>query len=327
MKRKDIINIVLFVIVFAFAAYRFSKLTYSNQKSAFVMDTIVDIKIESKDKNTDETIAGAFKLMEDYEKKFSFYKKESPIWQFNNNEIESLYLDEDLKNILAISRQLNIDTNSHYDITIGALSEIWDFENNIIPTGKEIEKAKSRTGFNKLTIINGYLKGSEGIKINLGSLAKGYIIDKTIEYLTQKDVISGYINAGGDIRIFGNKKPVKIGIMHPRSDSNETIDVLSIINRSVVTSGDYERYFIEDGIRYHHILDPLTGYPSHEAISVTVIAETALIADAHSTALFLLKPESAIELANRTDDVEAIVYYFKENKIEKLETKGISDYK
>lgn len=326
MKRRNIINIILFILVFAFAAYQYSSRTYSSQRSAFVMDTIVDIKIETKHKDTNDILDNAFKLIEDYENRLSFYKTESQIWKFNNSVIDSLYIDEDIAAILFLSKELYQKTNAHYDITIGALSEIWDFENEIIPANEEIKKAIQVTDFNELKIQNNYLHKPVGMKLNLGSLAKGYIIDKTVDYLKQQNVISGFVNAGGDMRIFGRKKPSTIGIQHPRSESNDMIDVINVGNKSVVTSGDYERYFMKDGKRYHHIIDPLTGYPSQNAVSVTVIAETALMADAYSTALFLLEPEKAIKLAEDTDELEAVVYFYIESKIEKLETFGMKVY-
>ncbi len=326
MKRKDIINIILFILVFAFAAYRYSTRTYSSERSAFVMDTIVDIKIVTNNKDANEILDYAFKLMEDYENKFSFYNNKSQIWKFNNSIIDSLLIDDDLKEILSISKELYQKTNKHYDITIGALSEIWDFDNEVLPTNKEIEKAIQVTGFKKLKIQNNYLHKPDGMKINLGSLAKGYIVDKVVEYLKQQNVISGFVNAGGDMRIFGRGKPFKIGIQHPRSESNEIIDVINVGNMSVVTSGDYERYFMKDGKRYHHIINPLTGYPSQNAISVTVISETALIADAYSTALFLLEPKQSLKLAQEIDGLETIIYIINEDKIEKLETQGFKKY-
>jgi len=313
-------------MVFAFAAYRYSSRTYLSQRSAFVMDTLVDIKIETKHKETNDILDNALKLIEDYENKFSFYKNGNQIWNFNNSVIDSLFIDEDLAKILSISKELFQKTNSHYDITIGALSEIWDFDNEVIPAKEEIEKAIQVTDFEKLKIQNNYLYKPDGMKINLGSLAKGLIIDKVVEYLKQQNVISGFVNAGGDMRIFGRKKPYKIGINHPRSKSNEIIDVINVGNRSVVTSGDYERYFMKNGKRYHHIINPLTGYPSQNAISVTIISETALIADAYSTALFLLEPEQSLKLAEETDELEAVVYFIKDDKIEKLETKGFKKY-
>ena len=290
------------------------------------MDTIVDIKIVTNNKDANEILDYAFKLMEDYENKFSFYNNKSQIWKFNNSIIDSLLIDDDLKEILSISKELYQKTNKHYDITIGALSEIWDFDNEVLPTNKEIEKAIQVTGFKKLKIQNNYLHKPDGMKINLGSLAKGYIVDKVVEYLKQQNVISGFVNAGGDMRIFGRGKPFKIGIQHPRSESNEIIDVINVGNMSVVTSGDYERYFMKDGKRYHHIINPLTGYPSQNAISVTVISETALIADAYSTALFLLEPKQSLKLAQEIDGLETIIYIINEDKIEKLETQGFKKY-
>ena len=326
MKRRDIINIILFILVFAFAAYRYSTRTYSSQRSSFIMDTIVDLKIETKQRDAKDILDNAFKLMEDYENKFSFYNNKSQIWKFNNSIIDSLFIDDDLKEILSISKELYQKTDKHYDITIGALSKIWDFDNNVIPAKEEIEKAIQVTDFEKLKIQNNYWHKPDGMKINLGSLAKGYIIDKTVEYLKQQNVISGFVNAGGDMRIFGREKTFKIGIQHPRNGVNEIIGVVNVGDRSVVTSGDYERFFIKDDIRYHHIIDPLTGFPSQNAISVTVIAETALIADAYSTALFLLEPEAAMKLAEETYDLDAVIYFILDNEIEKLETHGMKEY-
>ena len=325
MKRKDIINLIIFVVIFAFAAYRYSKQTYITQRSEFVMDTLVEIKIETKSKNTEETLESAINLIQDLENKLSFYKQGSNIWNFNNSVTDSLIIDDDLAEIFAVSKELYKKTNSHYDITVGALTEIWDFDNKLIPTKIKIEESRSTTGHNKLTIQNNYLHKPIGMKINLGSLAKGYIIDVLVDHLKQQNVISGFVNAGGDMRIFGREKPYKIGIQHPRSESNEMIDILDVGNMSVVTSGDYERYFMQDGRRYHHILDPISGYPSENAISVTVIAETALLADAYSTALFLLEPKDAIELAEQ-NNVEAIIYFIITDEIEKLETQGMRNY-
>ncbi len=326
MKRRDIINIILFIMVFAFAAYRYSTRTYSSKKIAFVMDTLVEIKIETKSKNTEEILETAFQLIKEYENKFSMYKAESLIWKFNNSKIDSLKLDEDLMQIITLAKELNKKTESHYDITIGALSEIWDFDEQKIPSEIEIEKAINNTGFQNLIFENDILHKPVEMKINLGSLAKGFIVDKVAEYLVQSDVISGFVNAGGDMIIFGKKKPLNIGIQHPRGEVNEMIDVIKVGNRSVVTSGDYERYFVKDGKRYHHIIDPITGYPSNNAVSVTVIAESTMLADAYSTALFLLESDEALDLAENTDGLEAVIYYLQDDKIEKLETSGMKDY-
>ncbi|MCF7858051.1 MAG: FAD:protein FMN transferase [Candidatus Cloacimonetes bacterium] len=325
MKKKDIYKLVIFVIIFAFAAYRYQTRTYTAKKSKFLLDTLIEIKLTTKEKDTEKIFESAFQLIEDYENQHSFFRNGSDLWNFNNNVIDSLLLDDDLRSILDVSAELYSKTNGHYDVTIGVLSEIWDFNNSIVPDSSKIENAIMNTGFNKLTFRDGYLTKPQNFKLNLGSLAKGFIIDKTVNYLQQQNVISGFVNAGGDIRIFGTKKPIKIGIIHPRSESNELIDLLLIGNESVVTSGDYERFFIKDGKRYHHIIDAKTGYPSHYAISVTVVGETALVADAYSTALFVLPLDKAMDLAQR-NKIMAAFYYFDEDKIKRIETKEMKDY-
>lgn len=326
MKKKEIISLVIFVLVFAFAAYRYSKQTHISQRSEFVMDTLVNIKLGTKQAETDKILDNAFKLITDLENEWSYYKENSLVWNFNNAVVDSIAIDEHLSDMLSISKELFYSTNRRYDITMGALSDVWDFETEKIPTNSEIQEAIKKTGFEKLLKQNGFLHKTQDLKINLGSIVKGMIIDEVVEYLQQQKVNSGFVNAGGDLRIFGRHKPYKIGIQHPRSETNETIDILSVKNRSVVTSGDYERYFIKDEVRYHHIIDPLTGFPAGNAISVTVVAENAILADAYSTALFLMEQNEALELAEEDSRIEAILYYIEKNKIEKLETEGMKEY-
>jgi len=173
-------------------------------------------------------------------------------------------------------------------------------------------------------------------------------VDKAVEFLQKNGIKKGIVNAGGDLRIFGYKKPLEIGIQHPnaggdlrifgykkpleigiqhpRKKRNEIIAILKVKNKAVVTSGDYEQFFIIDGKRYHHILNPKTGFPAKTCVSVTVIASTALQADAFSTALFLLKPKSAIELANKTPNLEAIIYATENGSLVSYKSKNINQY-
>ena len=324
MKKRDIVNVIILVVVIAFGAISFANRKYTFSDTKFLMDTIVDIKIETKDKNADFIIDKAFKIISEYEKVLSFYDKDSKIWKFNNAITKNMLLDEDLLQIFLLSEKLYQDSDSLYDITVGALSELWDFNKLHIPMEDSIKVALNYIGFEKLVFERLNLTKPEGVKINLGSLAKGFIIDKVIEYLISEGIESGFVNAGGDMRIFGQKKPLQIGIQHPRNSRNEMIGVLNIKNTAVVTSGDYERFFELDGKRYHHILDPRTGYPAEGTVSVTVIAPTALSADAYSTALFLMEPQMAIDLINKTDKLEAVIFYLEDSEIIKLESEGIS---
>lgn len=291
------------------------------------MDTIVTIRIETKEKNGEDIINKAFKLMENYEDKLSFYKVGSTLREFNDGRQSSLELDADFQQIFELAALVYTETDSLYEVSIGRLSELWDYDAKIVPEQKSIDNALHFIGFDKLTFNNDELIMPEGFKINLGSLAKGYIIDRTVEFLIENNVSAGYVNAGGDIRIFGQKKPLTIGIQHPRNEQNQIIDALKVQNKSIVTSGDYERFFIVDGVRYHHILDPRTGYPSRNAVSVTVISDSAFLADAYSTALFLLEPQKALDLVESKVDLEAVILTEENGEIKKYESSGIQNYR
>jgi thiamine biosynthesis lipoprotein len=326
MKKRDLINIIILVAVIAFGAISFANRTYTFSDTKFLMDTIVDIKIETKNKDAEFVIDAAFEIIKEYEKVLSFYNQESQLWKFNNSITNSMPLDEDLLQIYFLSEQLFQDSDSLYDISIGVLSELWDFNKLHIPSEDSIKTVLENVGFEKLTLEGVHLIKPKGVKINLGSLAKGFIIDKIVEYLVSEDIESGFVNAGGDMRIFGQKKPLRIGIQHPRNNRNELIGVMNIKNKAVVTSGDYERFFELDGKRYHHILDPKTGYPAEGTVSVSVVAPTALFADAYSTALFLMEPDKAIELIDSTDMLEAVIFYLEGSEVKKLESIRIEKY-
>lgn len=326
MKKKDIINIFILILVIAFAAITYYNRIYTSSKSRFLMDTIVNIKVTTKDKDVDFIIDAAFELIEEYDNVLSFYSEESQLWKFNNSVIQSFPMDEELLQIYHLSKRLFEESGSLYDISIGALSELWDFDTPHIPAADSIEMALKNVGFERVSLEGVHMVKPEGVKINLGSLAKGFIIDRVVDFLVSENVKSGIVNAGGDMRIFGYKKPAKIGIQHPRKERNETIETLHIENKAVVTSGDYERFFEIDGKRYHHILNPKTGYPVEHTVSVTVIAPSTLWADAYATALFLMEPDKAIALVNEIENLEAIIFYKDRGEIKRIESKGLRKY-
>jgi len=326
MKKRDIINLIILILVISFAAYRFYHRKYNFTKSKFVLDTIVEITVTSQNKDLDKLLDKAFDLIEQYDKKFSYFQEGSKLWNINHFEMDSVQIDKDFYKILQISEDLFFKSDSLYDVTIGSLSDLWDFSMTHIPSLDSIKIAQRSIGFEKIDYSENILSRPLGTKLNFGSLAKGYIIDRIVDFLEDNLVESGIVNAGGDMRIFSYKKPLKIGIQHPRENQNEIIEILKVKNNAIVTSGDYERYFEFDGKRYHHILDPKTGFPSDNAISVTVISPSTVIADAYSTALFLMKPEKAIDMVDRIENIEAIVYYQKKGEIVSIKSTGFDEY-
>ncbi len=324
MKRKEIFQLLLLIAIIAFAAWRYMTRSYETKRSEILLDTFVEISIRTTDKNPDALIDSAFSLMSGYEDRLSYFKDGSEIVRMNLSDTTRFTISEDVRSMMALGAELYTKTDSLYDLSIGVLSDLWDFENEIVPDSAAIVVAQRCVGFDKLTVSDAELIKPVGFKINLGSVAKGYIIDRAVEFLMTKDVLSGYINAGGDIRYFGDIGTMRVGIRHPR-DREDVIAVLNLKECAVVTSGDYERFFIQNDVRYHHIINPMTGYPAQNTISVTVIAPNATLADALSTAMFLLKPEKAIELAKSYPDVNAIIYYQEGDEIISMRTMGIKE--
>ncbi len=326
MKKKDIVGlIVLFVTIFV-AGYGYFHRIHSYQKDMFLLDTIITAQIETRNKNGDEVLEQLADFIKDADSLYSCYKKNGTVWKINNSLKDSIPISQDIYKMLKIGKKLYGQTDSLYDLTIGRLTDIWDFEKKTVPTKAQIDSAMANAGYDKIELGENYIKRKSGIKLNFGSIAKGLIIDKSIEFLKERKIAKGLINAGGDIRMFGYKKPVKIGVQHPRKADGEIIGTITVKNKAVVTSGDYERYFFKNGKRYHHIINPKTGYPANNCISVTVIADSAEIADAYSTALFLLSPKKAVKLANNTKNLDAIIFYEKNGKIFFKKSFGMDKY-
>ncbi|MBI5893748.1 MAG: FAD:protein FMN transferase, partial [Deltaproteobacteria bacterium] len=150
--------------------------------------------------------------------------------------------------------------------------------------------------------------GRKGMRINLGGIAKGYIVSQAAEKIKSKGIKKGIIHAGGDMFVFNesDNKPFKIGIQHPR-EKDKIIGTIEILNGAVATSGDYERFFIKDGIRYHHIMDPKTGFPASKIRAVTIVAKDGTMADAISTAVFVMGLEDGMKLIEKLPDIEGLI--------------------
>ncbi|HPU01434.1 MAG: FAD:protein FMN transferase [Firmicutes bacterium] len=202
-----------------------------------------------------------------------------------------------------------------FDPSVAPLLDLWGFrgETYRVPSSGEIEAAAALVDYRLVEIdrtAGTIFLPQPGMALDLGGIAKGYIIDRGLELLARRGMGHALINAGGDIGVLGPKpdgSPWRIGVKHPRREG-ELIAVIPCSQKgAVVTSGDYERFFEKDGERYHHILDPQSGYPARTLISVTVVAPTAVEADALSTAIFVLGPQRGLELVESLPGIEAIL--------------------
>ena len=281
----------------------------------FMFDTVTSISIYSakKDKNPDEILGETINMCRALEKKLSKTIDTSDVSLINNSKGEPVQVSEETIELINLSKKYYTLSNGSFDITIAPLSEKWNFKNKDVKplSDEEIQHLLPYVGMDFIEIDgNTVRKTNPNSQIDLGGIAKGYIADKTAEYLKSKGVTSALINFGGNIVTIGNKpegQPFKIGIQKPFSEANDIIGFINLENGTVVTSGSYERYFEYEGKKYHHILDPKTGKPAESGVtSVTIQCENSADADAISTACFVLGAEKGIEFIDSLDGVEAV---------------------
>jgi thiamine biosynthesis lipoprotein len=213
--------------------------------------------------------------------------------------------------VIALGLKAGELSGGAFDMTLGRLKALWAIEGERprVPAPEEIRQALAGTGQGALRLQDGWVhKRDPSLVVDLGGVAKGYIVDRAIEILRRGGVGGASVNAGGDIRLLGDKhgEPWRIGIQHPR-DPQRLLGVIPLRDAVVVTSGDYERYFEAGGQRYHHLFDPQTGLPARLCQSATVIAPTAAWADALSTAVFVLGPQAGLMLLEELPEVEGVI--------------------
>ncbi len=219
----------------------------------------------------------------------------------------------ELAQVLAASLRLAARSGGAFDPTLGALTRLWDFPDAVTPPGAAlIEAARARVGYGQVQLDGDLLRVRQpGLSLDLGGVAKGYAVDRAVAILQAGGVPAGLVDAGGNIRYFGVKpdgQAWRTGIQHPRRPGGVLYaEVDDMPLAGVATSGDYQQYFEYQGRRYHHLLDPATGYPATGAISATAWAATAMEADLLSTALFVLGPERGVAWAESLDHVEALI--------------------
>lgn len=270
------------------------------RKNTILMDTLITINVvsDSEDK-AEKAIGSAFSVIEDLDNKLNFFSDKSELFMINKNAgISEVKVSLETLDVIEKAVFVSEMTEGSFDPTIGPEISLWDFNAHKKPDDKSIKARLNLVNY-KLIVIDKekstvYLK-KKGMLIDLGGIAKGYAADKAVEELKKHGVKAVLVSCAGDIRAFGLKpdgKAWKVGIRNPRQKGkeNEVIATIELKDMAVSTSGDYERYFIIDNIRYHHILDPKTGYPASGVQSVSVMTEKGVNTDAFSTAIFVLGP-------------------------------------
>ena len=297
----------------------------------FQLGTLIELSIyEGGRKNI---IAEAFALISNLENKLSRNKELSEISGINKNAgVSSVEVSDDTFFIIDKSIYYSDISKGFFDISVGPIVSLWGIgtAEAKVPSGKEINNLIGLIDYQKIKLTSlkkiVYLE-EKGMEIDLGAIAKGYIADKVYELFKEDGVTGAIINLGGDVRLLGRKpdsaggKLFRIGIQDPFEKRGVAAGIYEGENISIVTSGVYERYYEENGIKYHHIFNPKTGYPADSDImGISVITEKATDGDALSTSLFMLGSAEALALAEKLKDTEVIIIT-KDKKI--ILSKGI----
>ena len=286
--------------------------------TAIKLNTAVTVTIyDSQDR---ELLTECMNRCDKYEKIFSRTASDSELYQLNHRELtpvagteDTFQVSDPLAELIRKGLYYSELSEGAFDIAIEPLTSLWDFtaEDPQVPEDRLIQEALTKCDYHNVSVSdnNEVILKTEDTAIELGAIAKGYIADRLKDYLISQGVKSAIINLGGNVLCIGGKpddSSFKIGIQKPFADRSETIAVMDIKDKSVVSSGVYERCFEQDGTLYHHLLNPRTGYPyDNGLIAVTIISDESVDGDALSTTCFALGLEDGMKLAESLDNVQA----------------------
>ena len=271
----------------------------SEKSTRFLLNTVVTLDVEC-DK---DTLNEAFSLCEDYENLLSKTKPKSDVAKLNSSN-GYIKVSKSTRDIIERAIYYGDLSGGKFDITLCPVINLWDFEGTALPDRNEIAEALKNVDYHSLK-IDGEKVNTGGKQIDLGGIAKGYIADRLLEFFKEKKAENGIINLGGNVIVFGDKS-FDVGIKKPFSD-NKISATLRVKNKSVVTSGVYERYIKEGDTVYHHILDPETGFSAEtDLYSATVIGDSSLDGDALATICILFGKDAATKLIENTENTEAV---------------------
>jgi thiamine biosynthesis lipoprotein len=281
-------------------------------RSESIMGTRCSVELWSEDRQKGEAaIQSVFDDMRRIDRLMSTWKEDTEISQVNREASRHpVKISEELFRLLQESVRYSELTHGAFDITYASVGYLYDFKKGVHPDQKAIREALP--GINWRHMVLDASKTTvfferPGMRIDLGGIAKGHSVDKGIEILRTLGITRAMVNAGGDTRIIGDRfgRPWVVGVRDPDHEG-KTFLKLPLTDTAFSTSGDYERYFDEDGKRYHHILDPKTGDSARKCRSVTVISGTATRTDALTKSVFIMGPEAGIEFINTLPDVDAV---------------------
>lgn len=301
------------IIIFFFFSYTQSALADWHKQYWDIMGTRVGVELWHEDMQVaQKAIQSVHSLMQRIDKSMSPFIESSEISLINREAAQHpVKISQELFTLIQKAQSISIQSNGAFDITFASIGYLYDYRKHRRPNEKSIKNNLIKINYKKIQL---FPKTTEiafkkhGMRIDLGGIAKGHAVDTAIKKLKHLGIQHALVSAGGDSRLIGDKKgkPWVTGIRHPRHQG-KYIAILPLENTAISTSGDYERFFIEDNIRFHHIIQPKTGKSATASQSVTVLGPDSTTADALSTTLFILPTDKALKLINSLPLYEAII--------------------
>ena len=252
----------------------------------------------------------------------SVWREGSDIVRLNANAgIAPVPVSRETREILLDAKRISEWTAGKFDVTFGALSGLWKFDQDLdgtIPARADVEAKLHLIDYRKLVVDEG--KGTafltvKGMRAHLGGIGKGYAVDRAVAILRERGLHDFIVQSGGDSYVSGRRgnRPWRLGIRDPRGPADRSFAALDLTEGALSTSGDYERFFMKDGRRYHHLIDPDLGEPARGTRSVTIVATRSTLADALSTGVFIGGPDRGMALIERLPGIEGVIVTEKNN--------------
>lgn len=306
---KHLLSTVLALLVFAQPA----RAEWVERVEDGIMGTRIAVELWAPDKAQGTTaIEAVLAEMRRVDEAMSTYKSTSELSIVNARAAqESIKISGELFDLLDTALEYSRITDGAFDVTYASVGYLYDFRKHVRPDDKQIAAALPGINYRHIELNRNNSTvhfARAGVRVDLGGIGKGHAVDRGIAVLQARGIDHALVTAGGDSRIIGDRfgKPWVVGIRHP-DRKDEVIARIPLEDAALSTSGDYERYFDENGVRYHHIIDPKTGRSASKVRSATIIGPTATRTDGLSKTAFVLGPEKAIEIYNRLDDIDAVL--------------------
>ncbi|MGA6926653.1 MAG: FAD:protein FMN transferase [Desulfosarcina sp.] len=302
-----IFPVVLFIGAFAARSYNMHRFHVEKQ-TRFMMDTFVSMFVVGPPDIGAEAIKLAFERMQAASDKFNNRDPNGPIYAFNHHGTP--ITDPEILHVAEKALEISRRTGGAFDITVEPLVELWGFygDTPTLPDDAAIQACLQHIGYRHLNIDSGVMtKDDPAIRIDMGGIAKGYCVSQAAAVLRDMGIESALIDAGGDVFALGRRGEElwKVGIRSPRG--NDILGFMEVENLAVMGSGDYERFFEQNGTRYHHIFDPRTGYPVEGVSSATLLHADPMLADAWNTAVFVLGAEKGRAIVETLPGMEVVM--------------------